>query len=226
MNKMQPMKESVRIRIQYYGGRLASLVFGFSVRDSNRVPRTGGLIIACNHISDLDPPVLGFAIPRTVAYMAKKELFGNRFGDFFLRKLNAFPVDRSGPDTMAVRTAIRFLKQGDAVVIFPEGTRSRDGRMLSVKAGISLIAMVSGAPVIPAFIWGTDHPASCIGNRSAEFNVCFGKIISNSELRRVKKKDGNRAVARYIAEAIASAGIEAGLYPYGSGAARRKEECV
>ena len=226
MNPLRPMKESVRIRIQYYGGRLASLVFGFSVKYADRVPRTGGIIIACNHISDFDPPVLGFAIPRTVAYMAKKELFSSRFGDFFLRKLNAFPVDRSGLDTMAVRTAISLLKRGEAVVIFPEGTRSRDGRMLSVKAGISLIAMASGVPVVPAFIWGTDHPAECIGRRRAEFSVCFGRIMENSELKKVKEKDGNRAVARRIAGAIASAGIEAGLYPYGNGTARRKEECV
>lgn len=209
---MNPMKESVRIRIQYYGGRLVRILFGFIVRGAEKVPRCGGVIIACNHISEMDPPVLGFSIPRTFAIMAKVELFGHRFGDFFLRKLNAFPVNRVGIDTKALRTAIDFLKGGEAVVIFPEGTRSRDGRLLPAKSGISLIASASGAPVLPAFIWGTDHAGKALTRKGKPFSVSFGRLISSRKLMEIKKKKGKKAVAEAVIAAIAETGCQAGLY--------------
>lgn len=209
---MKPMKESVRIRIQYYGGRLARLLFGMRVMGSRRVPRRGGLIIACNHISELDPPVLGFAIPRTIAYMAKVELFRMRITDFFLRKLNAFPVNRTSIDTGALRKAIQHLKRGEAVVIFPEGTRSRDGRLLPVKAGIGLVAVSSGVPVLPAFIWGTDHAGEALTRTGSPFTVSFGRMISSDGIREIRKSRGNRAVAERIMAGIAETGMEAGLY--------------
>lgn len=209
---MNSSKESVRIRIQYYGGLLARLLFGFRVSGAERVPRTGGLIIACNHISEMDPPVLGCAIPRPISFMAKMELFSHRFGDYFLSKLNAFPVNRSGIDTRAIRTAIDYLKGGEAVVIFPEGTRSRDGRMLPVKAGISLIASASGVPVLPAFIWGTDHAWKSLTRSGTRFSVNFGKLISSGKLMEIKRKEGKDAMAEAVTAAIAETGIQAGLY--------------
>lgn len=209
---MNPMKESVRIRIQYYGGWLARILFGFMVRGAEKVPRHGGVIIACNHISEMDPPVLGFSIPRTFAIMAKVELFKYRFGDFFLKKLNAFPVNREGIDTKALRSAIDYLKGGEAVVIFPEGTRSHDGRLLPAKLGISLIASASGAPVLPAFIWGTDHAGKALTRKGKPFSVSFGRLISSRKLMEIKKKKGKKAVAETVIAAIAETGYQAELY--------------
>ncbi len=209
---MNPMKKSTRIRIQYYGGRLVRFLFGFRVQGAEKVPRHGGVIIACNHISEMDPPVLGFSIPRTFAIMAKVELFRHRFGDFYLRKLNAFPVNRVGIDTKALRTAIEFLKGGEAVVIFPEGTRSHDGRLLPVKSGISLIASASEAPVLPAFIWGTDHPGKALTRKGKPFSVHFGRLISSRKLMEIKKNKGKIAVAETIIAAIAETGYQTGLY--------------
>lgn len=206
------MRESIRIRIQYYGCKIARLLFGLTVNGSEKVPRKGGVIIACNHISELDPPVLGFAIPRSIAYMAKVELFRRRFSDFFLRKLNTFPVNRSGIDTNALRTAIDYLKRGEAVIIYPEGTRSHDGRLLPAKPGISLIATASGAPVLPAFIWGTDHAWRAFARTGEPFSVSFGKLISNGKLMEIKKKEGKYAMAEAIIAAIARTGNEIGLY--------------
>ena len=209
---MNPMKESIRIRIQYYGGWLARILFGFIVHGAEKVPRHGGLIIACNHISEMDPPVLGFSIPRTFAIMAKVELFKYRFGEYFLKKLNAFPVNRAGIDTKALRTAIDILKRGEAVIIFPEGTRSRDGRLLPAKAGISLIASASRAPVLPVFIWGTDHAVDAMTRKGKPFSVSFGKMISSKKLMEIKKKEGKIAVAETIIAAIAETGYQTGLY--------------
>lgn len=206
------MKQSIRIRIQYYGGRIVRILFGFIVRGAEKVPRRGGVIIACNHISEMDPPVLGFSIPRTFAIMAKVELFRHRFGSFFLRKLNAFPVNRAGIDTKALRTAIDLLRGGEAVVIFPEGTRSNDGRLLPVKSGISLIATASGAPVLPVFIWGTDHAMDALTRKGKPFSVNFGRLISSRKLMEIKKKEGKNAVAETVIAAIAEIGYQTGLY--------------
>ncbi|MCD4847566.1 MAG: 1-acyl-sn-glycerol-3-phosphate acyltransferase [Candidatus Aegiribacteria sp.] len=206
------MRESVRIRIQYYGGLISRLLFGFAVNGTERVPRKGGVIIACNHISEMDPPVLGFAIPRPIAFMAKNELFRNRFGDFIFKKLNTIPVNRSGVDTNAIRSTVDQLRNGIAVVIFPEGTRSRDGRLLPGKAGISLIASASRAPILPAFIWGTDHPGKAMTRTGSPFSIHFGKLISSRRIMAIRKKYGAKAVAEKVMSAIAETGINAGLY--------------
>ncbi len=209
------MKESVLIRIQYYGGLVSRLLFGFSVHHSERVPRKGGVIIACNHISEMDPPVLGFAIPRQIAFMAKNELFRKRFSDFIFKKLNTIPVNRSGVDTNAIRSAVDHLKNGIAVVIFPEGTRSRDGRLLPGKAGISLIASVSRVPILPAFIWGTDHPGKAMLRTGNPFSIHFGKLIPSRRIMTIRKKYGAKAVAEKVMSAIAETGISAKLYVNG-----------
>lgn len=207
------MKESIRIRIQYYGGLISRLLFGFTVYGSERVPRTGGVIIACNHISEMDPPVLGFAIPRSIAFMAKTELFRSRTGNFIFKELNTIPVNRTGVDTNAIRSAVDHLRNGVAVVIFPEGTRSRNGRLLPGKAGISLIASASKAPILPAFIWGTDHPRKAMLRTGNPFSIHFGKLIPSSRIMTIRKKYGAKAVAEKVMLAIAEIGINSKLYP-------------
>ena len=206
------MKESIRIRIQYYGGLISRLLFGFTVYGSERLPRTGGVIIACNHISEMDPPVLGFAIPRPIAFMAKTELFRSRTGNFIFKELNTIPVNRTGVDTNAIRSAVDYLRNGVAVVIFPEGTRSRDSRLLPGKAGISLIASASKAPILPAFIWGTDHPRKAMLRTGNPFSIHFGKLIPSSRIMTIRKKYGAKAVAEKVMLAIAEIGINSKLY--------------
>ncbi|OPL18567.1 MAG: hypothetical protein AVO35_04340 [Candidatus Aegiribacteria sp. MLS_C] len=209
---MNPMRGSLRSRIQFYGGKLGRVLFGLRVTGRDMVPRRGGLIIACNHISELDPPVLGCAIPRPVAFMAKVELFRSRFTGFWLRKLNAFPVNRSGVDTRALREAIDILRCGDAVVIFPEGTRSHDGKLLPVKAGIGLVAVSSGAPVVPAFVWGTDRARRAFLRTGDGFSVNFGRPIPIGRILDIKRRAGSMAVADEIMSAIEATGRNAGLY--------------
>ena len=130
------------------------LFFRFRVVGADKVPRDGGLVVAANHISNFDPPILGVAVPRPLWYMAKKELFAMPGLGALIRRLNAFPVDRQAGGTAALRASLRMLKEGRAVVIFPEGGRNVTGTN-EEKAGAAFLAAVSGAPVVPAAIGGT-----------------------------------------------------------------------
>jgi 1-acyl-sn-glycerol-3-phosphate acyltransferase len=129
-------------------------VFRFRVVGAENVPLTGGLIVAANHISNFDPPILGVALPRPVSYMAKKELFAMPVLGQLIPRLNAFPVDRQAGGTAALRASIRMLKEGRCVGIFPEGGRNVTGTN-EEKAGAAFLAAASGAPVVPAAIVGT-----------------------------------------------------------------------
>jgi 1-acyl-sn-glycerol-3-phosphate acyltransferase len=128
--------------------------FRFRVVGAEKVPRSGGLIVAANHISNLDPPILGVASPRPVSYMAKKELFPMPVLKWMLPRLNAFPVDRAAGGTAAIRASLRMLKEGRVVGIFPEGGRNVTGTN-EEKAGAAFLAAASGVPVVPAAIVGT-----------------------------------------------------------------------
>ena len=130
------------------------LTFRFRVVGADKVPRDGGLVVAANHISNFDPPILGVAVPRPLWYMAKKELFAMPGLGALIRRLNAFPVDRQAGGTAALRASLRMLKEGRAVVVFPEGGRNVTGTN-EEKAGAAFLAAVSGAPVVPAAIGGT-----------------------------------------------------------------------
>ncbi|MDQ6941667.1 MAG: 1-acyl-sn-glycerol-3-phosphate acyltransferase [Candidatus Eremiobacteraeota bacterium] len=135
-------------------GRLFRLLFRYRVIGAEKIPRNGGVIVAANHISNFDPPILGTALPRPVSYMAKKELFAMPVLKTILPWLYAFPVDRASGGTAALRAALRMLKEGRCVGIFPEGGRNVNGTN-DEKGGAAFLAAASGAPVIPAAIVGT-----------------------------------------------------------------------
>jgi 1-acyl-sn-glycerol-3-phosphate acyltransferase len=141
-------------------------LFGFRVIDAQKVPLDGGVIVAGNHISNLDPPILGCATPRPLWYMAKKELFAIPLLGPLIKRLNAFPVDRQAGGTAAVRASLRMLKEGRCVCVFPEGGRNVGGDK-ETKAGVAFLAAASGAPVVPAAIVGTGrlrlfHPITVV----------------------------------------------------------------
>jgi len=135
-------------------GLLFRTLFRYRVIGAEKIPRDGALVIAANHISNFDPPILGVALPRPVSYMAKKELFALPVLKTILPWLYAFPVDREAGGTGALRAALRMLKEGRCVGIFPEGGRNVTGTN-DEKAGAAFLAAASGAPVIPAAIVGT-----------------------------------------------------------------------
>ncbi|MBU0633465.1 MAG: (d)CMP kinase [Candidatus Omnitrophica bacterium] len=132
--------------------------FFFSVTGKKNVLSDGGCVIASNHSSFLDPVVLTIATDRILNFMAKEDLFtGNRFFNWLIRSLNAFPVKRDRADVGAIRLAVEKLKRGDVLIMFPEGTRSRNGQIKDAQVGIAVVAAKAGVPVIPAFISGTDR---------------------------------------------------------------------
>jgi 1-acyl-sn-glycerol-3-phosphate acyltransferase len=133
---------------------IARTLFRFRVVGAQNVPPSGGLIVACNHVSNFDPPLLGAAVPRPVSYMAKKELFAIPVLGPLIGQLNAFSVDRQAGGTAALRASLRMLKEGRCVGIFPEGGRNVTGTN-EEKGGAAFLAAASGVPVVPAAIVGT-----------------------------------------------------------------------
>jgi 1-acyl-sn-glycerol-3-phosphate acyltransferase len=124
-----------------------------TVEGATHLPPTGGCIIACNHTLGPDYIVLGYASPRQIHYMAKREIFG---WHPLLTKLfvaaGAFPVDRGKGDRVALQTAVERVRGGAVLGMFPEGTRSRTGHLMRGKTGVARIAMMAQAPVVPAVV--------------------------------------------------------------------------
>ncbi len=156
-----------RVAIVVFGA-YARAFKGLRVAGADKVPLEGPLVVACNHFSAWDPPVVGVAIPRPLDFMAKTELFAKPLQAAFMRGLGAFPVDRSRGDVGAIKEALRRLKRGRAIGVFIEGTRNAgDAEALD---GAAYLAIAAGAPMTPAAVWRD-------GN---SFRVAFGEPIQPS----------------------------------------------
>lgn len=136
------------------GLAVLSGVFRWEPAGQDNIPSSGPVIICSNHISWWDPVAIGCACPRNVRFMAKEELFRDKVFGSYLRALGAFPVRRGKPDRVALRTALGILSEGGVLGMFPEGTRSRTGELGKPEPGAAVIAIKSGAPVVPAAIVG------------------------------------------------------------------------
>ena len=130
-------------------------IFDFTLGHPERVPADGPVIFAANHQSFWDVPLLATYVDRPVSFMAKEELFKVPIFGSIIRNLHAFPVRRGASDKTAIKTALGILKSGECMAIFPEGTRSKDGKLGKVGAGVSLLASMSKATVVPVAIVGT-----------------------------------------------------------------------
>ncbi len=134
---------------------LSWVYFPFTPYHTSRIPRQGAFILASNHISNLDPVLLGISSVRRLNFMAKTELFKGFLG-FFLTELGSFPVKRGESDFGAMREALRRLKDGRVLLIFVEGTRRTGSAPSKAQPGIGFLAMKSGVPIVPVFVEGTD----------------------------------------------------------------------
>lgn len=146
--------------VRYTGLILFSLL-GLKREGLNNLPGSGPVIVVANHISNWDPLILGFALPRPLCYMAKAELFDIPVLKSLLPRVYAFPIKRGAVDRQAIRTALELVKEGKILGIFPEGRRALAGAPIEVKPGAALIALKAGCTILPAACIGTNRVMPC-----------------------------------------------------------------
>ena len=134
---------------------LFKLYFRWRVYNAERVPLEGGVILASNHASFLDPPLVGSGVKRGINYLARENLFRFPVMGWVLRQWQVVPVDRDGGGAAGLRAILDRLLRGGAIILFPEGTRTRDGKLQPARSGIGLTVIKSTAPVVPVRVFGT-----------------------------------------------------------------------
>jgi 1-acyl-sn-glycerol-3-phosphate acyltransferase len=158
-----------------------SVLTGWEVRGSDLLPRRGGLIVASNHISFWDPPLIGAAMPREAHFLAKEELFATPILGPLIRSLNAIPIRRGSADLSGLHRAIEALKHGGSLLLFPEGSRMRDGELHPARPGLGLLAVHADVPIAPCYISGSNRPRRWLV-RGARVRIGFGPARDWREL--------------------------------------------
>ncbi len=149
----------------------------FRCYGADKVPAKGPVIVVANHGSFIDPGLIAFNVKRPLFYMAKAELFKNPVLAFLLGTINTFPVKRVGADRAAMNHSMKILNEGKGLCLFPEGTRTLDGKLGEFKSGAAYLAMVTGATIVPVALFGT-YKAYRKGSNSIRF-VPFKSIFSD-----------------------------------------------
>jgi len=143
----------------YLGWRLTRLLAATYFRgrlcNAERVPAEGPVILAANHASFIDPPLVGSGLDRDLHYLARASLFRHPVANWLLRSCNSVPVERDGGGAAGLKAIFERLQSGAAIILFPEGTRSTDGRLQPARSGIGLVVIKSGCPVVPVRVFGT-----------------------------------------------------------------------
>lgn len=173
--RRKPVEMSPRYRLfRRTMTMLCRVLFGFTLHDGDRVPADGPLIVASNHGQYADPVLVCVAVPRRLQWMAKKQLFVFPFTQFFYF-IGSFPVDREGGGRGAIRAAIGFLADGWALGIFPEGTHKGDETARAAKSGVVVLALRSGAPVLPVHVGRLPGPLARL--RGEKHHVYVGEPV-------------------------------------------------
>lgn len=133
---------------------LATVLFRIRVRGRQWIPRQGGVLVLSNHQSHFDPVLIGLACDRRMNYLARESLFGFAPFRWLIASLDAIPIDREGSGLSGLKETLRRLKNDEAVLIFPEGTRTRDGEVAPLKPGFSALARRARVPLLPVAIDG------------------------------------------------------------------------
>lgn len=161
------------------------VIFRLHVEGRENVPQTGAIIVAPNHKSDWDPPLIGVAFnTRIIHYMAKKELFKNPFLGWLIRQFGTFPVKRGTVDRTAIRQALRELKAGNPLGIFPEGTRIRREGLGRFHSGMASLALMTGTPVVPVAVIGSRW----MPHKKGPLAVLIGKPVEVKKQRPTDEK--------------------------------------
>jgi 1-acyl-sn-glycerol-3-phosphate acyltransferase len=164
-------------------------IYRIEVIGTEHFPKEGGVLLCSNHISNLDPPVVGITAPRPVHFMAKEELFRVPILKSIVSNLHSFPVKRGMGDRQALRTGLEILKDDKVLGIFPEGTRSKDGKLGKGLSGVGFFALRTNAVVVPCAIIGSYKPFK-------KLKVVYGSPIDMEEFR--QRKASPEEVTDYI----------------------------
>jgi cytidylate kinase len=183
---------------------LMRLMFRLRSVGSENIPERGPVLMVANHSSVLDPPLVGGASGRQLTYLAKAELFEIPLFRRLIHALNARPIRREGADPSALRTARRVLDEGGALLVFPEGTRGEEGDIRPAKPGAGLLAVSSGAAVVPVYISGSGRawPKGHRLPRAAKVTVTFGKPLRFQAGRGADRKALYEVASREMMNAI------------------------
>jgi 1-acyl-sn-glycerol-3-phosphate acyltransferase len=191
---------------------LATLLFRLRVTGQHHIPKTGGVLIAANHASYLDIPILGCGIRRQASFMGRLDLFAGPAA-WLMRYLGWIPIRRERVDRGGFEEAISRVKAGQAVVIYPEGSRTEDGRLQPGKPGVGMIVAATGCPVVPAYLAGTFDvlPPGATWIRLRPIRVTYGKPMDFSALLKEsdgesKKKELYQRISQEIMDRIAELG--------------------
>ena len=179
---------------------------GLEIRGRENVPAEGGVLVAANHISYMDPPLLGAVVPRRATFMARKGLFDVPVIGWMIKSA-AFPVDRQRTQPSTIKETVKRLKRGELIALFPEGRRSDTGELLEARRGIGLLVSLSRVPVVPTLIMGSDRalPVDARWMKRAKITVVFGKPLFFSAAAETKGQGGHEAhdeISRSIMEEI------------------------
>jgi cytidylate kinase len=180
----------------------ARLFLDFEIRGLDRIPRKGPLIVACNHISFWDPPLVGAHLPREMHFVAKAELFHNPLFGALIRSYNSIPIQRGAKARSGLRGAEEVLTAGGAVLIFPEGTRNKSGQLLAPRAGIGRLAAATRTPVAPACITGSNQIRRSM-RRQVRIRITFGSPVMPPGSGQPEREEV-RGFAREIMDRIAA----------------------
>ncbi len=195
--------------IYRWGHRLTSLfcktVGRLEAQGVNNIPKEGGVLFLSNHVSFLDPVIVGSAANREIHYMARSNAFDIPGLGKLIAVFNAYPVNRGAPDLGALRKTISLLKDGNAVLIFPEGTRSVDGTLGKARDGACFIAHRAGVPTIPVFHSGAERvlPRNSKRLRRAKLTVTFGEPLELTTKEFETRREMYQQMGNQIMEAIA-----------------------
>lgn len=183
--------------VKYFFIFLLKIYNRCSVKWLEKVNPDEKFIVACNHVSNLDPLVVGCFFPRMLRYLAKEELFHNKLFAACIRALGAVPVGRENNASAAgaLRGFMKLYQEGSDVLIFPEGGRSLDGKLQPLEGGVAVIAARCQAPILPAFIKGSFEamPTGAKFVKPKKIKIVFGKPLYFSE-EIYKSKDGRNVI--------------------------------
>ena len=184
------MADMVPMRFPYFiGWSLSRLLFrfyfGWRVYHPERVPAEGPVILAANHASYIDPLLVGAGLPRELNYLARDSLFHYPVLATVLRAVNVVPVDREGASPAGLKAILDRLLAGAGIVLFPEGTRTRDGQLQRARSGLGFIVIKSNAPVVPVRVFGTYEAFSRHVRLPRPFHVTvkYGQPLDFAQLR-------------------------------------------